>query len=282
MSSIPFSKWEGLGNDFLVVDARQNHLEQPSTLATIMCDRNFGAGADGLVLLEEGRDGADLGMQIYNCDGSPATMCGNAIRCLAAYAHREGLVRAARSAEIRFSTPAGIRVTRLLGVSPWWVEVDMGVPSAWGPGATPELPAWEAEVCLDGEPQAAWLVSMGNPHLVVPLRTLIDAPWKRWGAELEKGELGGEDGTNVEFVEVQGLSDLEVRVWERGAGATLACGTGACAALVAMAWTGRCHRTAQVALPGGSLEVEWTRAGNVLMRGPARELYRARWSPDPT
>lgn len=279
MSAIPFSKWEGLGNDFVIIDARETSPSDPSDLAQTMCDRHFGAGADGLVLLRHGVD-ADLGMEIYNSDGSPATMCGNAIRCLAALAHRDGLVSHA-SGEITFSTPAGIRSTRLLGVSPWWVEVDMGRPSAWGSGSRAQTPVHETRVEVDGTDTTAFLVSMGNPHCVVPIENLFDRPWKVWGQRLERGLPDAPEGTNVEFVEVQDPVRLEVRVWERGAGPTLACGTGACASVVAMAWNGRCNRTAQVNLPGGCLEVEWTRSGNVLMRGPARQLYRGEWRPDP-
>lgn len=277
MSPLSFSKWEGLGNDFIVLDARDHRPEEPGELAETICDRHFGAGADGLILLTRGQD-ADLGMEIYNSDGSPASMCGNAIRCLAAMAHRHGLVTA-KSGEIVFSTPSGLRSTRLLGASPWWVEVDMGRPSAWGEGAGELSPVNEVEIELGDQKVPAFLVSMGNPHCVV-LAPNLGESWLAWGKHLEK-TMNGDEGTNVEFVEVYDTDNLGVKVWERGAGATLACGTGACAALVAMASIGKCHRAAQVSLPGGALQVEWTREGRVLMRGPARELYRGEWSPDP-
>ncbi|MGE0491744.1 MAG: diaminopimelate epimerase [Vulcanimicrobiota bacterium] len=277
MSPLSFSKWEGLGNDFIVLDARDDRPEEPGELAETICDRHFGAGADGLILLTRGQD-ADLGMEIYNSDGSPASMCGNAIRCLAAMAHRHGLVTA-KSGEIVFSTPSGLRSTRLLGASPWWVEVDMGRPSAWGEGAGELSPVNEIELELGDQRVPAFLVSMGNPHCVV-LAPNLGESWLSWGKHLEK-TMNGDEGTNVEFVEVYDTDNLGVKVWERGAGATLACGTGACAALVAMASIGKCHRAAQVSLPGGALQVEWTREGRVLMRGPARELYRGEWSPDP-
>ncbi len=279
MSSISFSKWEGLGNDFIIVDARQALPEEPGELAQTLCDRHFGAGGDGLVLLTKG-DRADLGMEIYNADGSPARMCGNAIRCLAALAHREGLVTA-KSGEIVFSTASGLRSTKLLGASPWWVEVDMGKPQAWGEGSNPESSFFSTTISLDGHQLEAVLVSMGNPHCVLPVDGIEHARWEEWGKRIETGELNGRDGTNVEFVEVHDQSNLVVKVWERGVGPTLACGTGACASLVAMASIGRCHRAAQVSLPGGALQVEWTRSGQVLMRGPARQLYRGEWSPDP-
>lgn len=280
MNPLAFSKWEGLGNDFIVVDARKASPPDPSSLAQVICDRHFGAGADGLVLVTEPTDGADLGVEIYNSDGSVALMCGNAVRCLAAMAHREGMV-SSKTGEITFSTASGVRSTRLLAVSPWWVEVDMGRPVAWGEGADPRAAAHRTRVTLDGRELPAFLVSMGNPHCVIPMTRLLEAPWRAWGEQLEKRGLNGEEGTNLEFVEVQDAVHLDLRVWERGAGPTLACGTGACAAVVAMAQTGRCNRTARVTLPGGALEVEWTRAGNVLMRGPARELFRAEWRPDP-
>ena len=275
--ALRFAKYEGLGNDFIVLDARESRPEEPGELAETICDRHFGAGADGLILLTQGED-ADLGMEIFNSDGSPASMCGNAIRCLAAMAHRHGLVTA-QSGEIVFSTPSGLRSTRLLGASPWWVEVDMGRPSAWGEGAGELSPVNEIQITLGEQVVPAFLVSMGNPHCVVLAPNLGDS-WLAWGKHLEK-TMNGEEGTNVEFVEVHDTDNLGVKVWERGAGATLACGTGACAALVAMASIGKCHRAAHVNLPGGALQVEWTREGRVLMRGPARELYRGEWSPDP-
>lgn len=279
MTSFRFSKWEGLGNDFIVLDARQERPQDPGELATVICDRHFGAGADGFVMLVEGDD-ADLGMEIFNSDGSGASMCGNALRCLAAMAHREGLVHA-ESGRISFSTGSGRRVTRLLGVSPWWVEVEMGQPHGWGAEAAEKKPCFETTVSVDGRELKAYLVSMGNPHCVIPVERIDAERWQDWGRKLECADFAGPGRTNVEFVVVEDSGNLTVKVWERGAGPTLACGTGACAALVAMAHIGRCHRTATVNLPGGALEVEWTRRGEVLMRGPARELFRGEWRPDP-
>lgn len=282
MSFPHFSKWEGLGNDFIVVDAREQTPEDLQQTAISLCDRNFGAGADGLVLLTAGNgSGADLGMDIYNSDGSQATMCGNAIRCLAALAHREGLVSSS-TGQITFSTLAGLRTTRLLGVSPWWVEVEMGHPVAIHPrtGKEVEGACRLSEVTVAGQSFEASFLSLGNPHCVLHCSRLPE-DWKALGEELEEQALSEGGRVNVGFAVVENDTALTLRVWERGAGPTLACGTAACAALVAMADAGLCQRRVTIHLPGGALEVEWSPQGQVLMRGPARELFRGEWRPDP-
>ena len=281
MSFPQFSKWEGLGNDFIVVDARESAPEDPSQIALSVCDRNFGAGADGLVLLTSG-NGADLGMDIYNSDGSRATMCGNAIRCLAALAHREGLVSAS-SGQITFSTEAGLRTTRLLGVSPWWVEVEMGRPQGLEP-LTGKLvsgsPCTPTEIQLEQDTYQASLLSFGNPHCVLHCDRLPEN-WQEIGKRLEVEALPQGGRVNVGLAVVEDEKNLTLRVWERGAGPTLACGTAACAAMVATAHAGRCERRVTIHLPGGNLEIEWSPDNQVLMRGPARELFRGEWRPDP-
>ncbi len=262
MNGLPFAKWEGLGNDFVIVDARPGLEGDPATLARAMCAPHFGIGADGLVLLRG--NGQGLAMEIFNRDGSLASTCGNALRCLALYARREGL---SQGSEVSFQTPSGLRLARFVSDE---VEVDMGPPQGLSPAGLAAEPV-PVEVS-DGE---GWGVSMGNPHLVV----FVDRPvaLSERGAYLQQhGPLGE---VNVEFTRVLSPTHLAVQVYERGAGATLACGSGACAALAAAVASGRAERAARVDLPGGSLQVTW--AETMWMRGPARELFRGIWRPDP-
>jgi diaminopimelate epimerase len=253
---LTFSKWEGLGNDFVVLDAREGLPPHPSQLALAVCDRHYGIGADGLALITLAAGPGDFGMEIYNGDGSHAQMCGNALRCLAACATRAGW-GAPPGSWMQIATASGIRRARVLRQDPWWVEIDMGQP---GP---------VEERALD--PHRAFFTSMGNPHCVIPVEVFGD--WQQQGATLEKAHQA-----NVEFVKIGQPDRLEVKVWERGAGPTLACGTGACAAVVALATAGLAARAATVCLPGGDLEVDWQ--DTVYMRGPAREVFRGEWRPD--
>lgn len=261
-----FSKWEGLGNDFVVLDARAGLPPEPADLARLLCDRHFGVGADGLALVTASENGAAFGMEIYNADGSHAMMCGNALRCLAALAQREGFAPPVDWMTIH--TASGDKRARITSKAPWEVEVDMGPPVALnGRGSTDE-----ASIELDGVPHRAFLTSMGNPHLVIPVESFEG--WERHGALLERGPLAPPDGINVEFVKADG-DRLTVKVWERGAGPTLACGTGACAAVVALADHGLAPRACTVNLPGGDLHIDWQET--VFMRGPAREVFRGHW-----
>ena len=237
---------------------------EPGALARELCDRHFGVGADGLVFLIPAPTGPR--MAIFNSDGSEAAMCGNGIRCLAALAGREGLLVGERAV---VATRSGPREVRLLGgPDPWLVEVDMGEPRLL------EGPDF---VDVGGRARPCVTVDMGNPHRVVFLEDLEDLDLAVSGPALSRGEPGG---LNVEFTRVLAPDRLAVKVWERGAGPTLACGTGACAALVAASRTGRAAREARVDLPGGSLDVSWEPGGRVRMTGPARELFRGTWNPD--
>lgn len=262
-----FSKWEGLGNDFVVLDAREGLPPEPGQLAQQLCDRHFGVGADGLAFLTKG-NGSAFGMEIYNADGSHAMMCGNALRCLAALASRDGF--APPTDWMVIQTASGEKRARITRKSPWEVEVDMGLPVALnGRGVTDE-----AQLELAGVSHRAFLTSMGNPHLVIPVEDFEG--WERHGALLEKGPLAPVDGINVEFVKID-PDRLTVKVWERGAGPTLACGTGACATVVALADHGLAPRACLVSLPGGDLHIDWQET--VFMRGPAREVFRGEWNP---
>lgn len=270
MSAIAFVKMEGTGNDFVLVDALRGKNPVTASVARRLADRRRGVGCDQvLVALPSRGETADVRMQIFNQDGSEAEMCGNGIRCLALYLKSRGIVR---SAEMRVETRAGLMIPRIVGRE---VRVDMG-PA--------RLEASEIPVALSGrvvdrplrvgdlEPRIT-CVSMGNPHAVLFVPRVDDFPVLSLGPRIEHHHLFPER-TNVEFVEVQSRSRLRMRVWERGAGETPACGTGACAALVAACLNERTGRKVRIDLPGGSLEVEWLKNGHVTLKGPAVEVFQ--------
>ncbi|MEW5762172.1 MAG: diaminopimelate epimerase [Bacillota bacterium] len=272
-----FVKMHGLGNDFVVLDGWREPLpEAPGTLARRICDRHFGVGADGLVLIGPSRQ-ADVGMRIFNPDGSEAEMCGNAIRCVARYVHERAYVTGDR---IRVETPAGVMEPRLVlrGGRVAAVRVDMGkprlergeIPMEGPPGRVVEEPLEVA-----GSTLRLTAVSMGNPHAVLFVDDVQEIDLLALGPALENHPVFPRR-TNVEFVQVLGPRAVRVRVWERGAGATLACGTGACAAVVAGVITGRTAREVTVHLPGGDLEVAWAADGQVYLTGPAEEVFEGK------
>ena len=257
MTEIEFKKMHGLGNCFVVTDDVRGRLpaavDLPS-LARRVCDRNTGIGADGLIVAGRSK-GADLRMSIFNEDGSEAEMCGNGVRCVARYAVDEGLTD---RVELRIDTRAGIIRTRLVGGDR--VEVDMGAPRLGSPN-----------VVVGGRPFT--IVSMGNPHAIAFVDDLA-FDWRAEGARVENAP-SFPDRTNVEFVRIVGPREAEVKVWERGCGETLACGTGACAVAVAGVVEGRLDRApVTIRLPGGPLDVHWTAEGSVLMTGPAVTICR--------
>ncbi len=250
-----FTKWEGLGNDFIFVVG--DPPPQAEALAVQWCDRRTGIGADGLVYIND-----EPRMVIFNSDGSRASTCGNALRCLGAWRHQRGLLPLNHWEEV--TTDSGRRRLRVVRADR--VEVDMGSPGKVE-GTADLLPI--PEVGLPGH-----FVSMGNPHLVVlcPEKLPARADFERWGAQLTRSIPGG---VNVEFVarRAGAPNQLEVLVWERGAGATQACGTGACAALVVAIRLGWVQGASRVGLPGGELEIDWNCQDGVLMTGPARQVF---------
>ena len=259
-----FSKWEALGNDFVLVVSPEGPPPQADSLAREVCDRHYGIGADGVIFVTPGSPG--VGMEIYNPDGSQASMCGNGLRCVAALVRRDGLVQ---GDPVGVSTPSGSREARILAEGePWMVEVDMGEPERM---EGPEF------IMLDEAVLPCAPISMGNPHRVVFVDNLATVELERHGPVLERRH---PQGLNVEFVQVLSSDHLAVKVWERGVGATLACGTGACAALVAASMAGLAGKKARVDLPGGTLDIRWDPDGHVRMVGPARELFRGTWRPD--
>lgn len=273
-----FTKVHGLGNDFVLIEAFSGlPTADLPRLARATCDRHFGIGADGLLLLHPSQV-ADFRMQIINSDGSEAEMCGNAIRCAAKYAYEHGLCR---WSELSVETLAGIMQLRL-GVNAGLVEtvmVDMGLPildPARIPMNTPQNPAVLVPVRVRDRVYRVTALLMGVPHAIVFVPDLDKVDVAAEGYALEKHALFPR-GTNVEFVQVVSSSVVRVRVWERGAGLTLACGTGACAVAVACVLNGLTEDSITTELPGGSLQVHWRNQQRVYMTGPAAEVFSGEW-----
>lgn len=280
---LQFSKYQGLGNDFLLIDGRQSSQEDSEAglapeLVRQLCDRRFGVGGDGVILALPPGSGpgasGELRMRIFNADGSEPEMCGNGIRCLARFlADRDGDGPGRRW---QVDTLAGRIVPELLADGS--IRVDMGPPflePATVPTTLPLGPAGlpQGDLQVDGEVFAAAAAGMGNPHVVVPVEDLADFDLERFGPLLEVHP-SFPAKTNVHFVQVLAPDHLVMRVWERGAGPTLACGTGACATLVACHCLGLVERRARVDLPGGPLQIHWdAETGHVIMDGPAEHVF---------
>jgi diaminopimelate epimerase len=270
--TVRFTKMHGLGNDFIIVDDRKDEfslLKAPG-FARAVCHRGFGVGGDGLVFLKPSQM-ADFRMRVFNSDGSEAEMCGNAIRCLAKYAYEEGITAAEA---LYIETLKDVRQLRLKveGAEVTWVEVDMGEPIL-DPRLIPvdlkrERVVGE-EVTAGGITYTYTAVSMGNPHCVIFGTDDPAGEAKTAGPLLESHPVFPKK-TNVEFVRVLNRQEIEVWVFERGAGLTLACGTGACAAVVAAVLNGYTGREVAVHLPGGTLKIVWAADNRVFMAGPAR------------
>ena len=267
---IPFVKAQGLGNDFVVLDAlRDPPPADPPAFARLACDRRLGVGGDGLLLLDRG-DAAPFRMRMWNPDGSESEMCGNGLRCAAALLRERGY---APGESVAIETGAGVLRARFVGEG---VAVEMGTArlarGEIGMAGPPDESFVEAD--LDG--RTATAVSMGNPHLVlfVPAVDAVDLEGE--GSLLERHPLFP-SRTNVHFAQVLAPGRVRVRVWERGAGATLACGTGACAVAVAGVETGRLAPDVVVELPGGPLSVRVDAARRVVMTGEARIVFEGRF-----
>jgi diaminopimelate epimerase len=286
-----FAKYHGTGNDFVMVEDLADELHLDRTAIAALCDRRFGVGADGLIRVvrgdggQGGVSGADFFMDYYNADGAVAEMCGNGIRCLAKLVFDRGLTK---SRELRVATRAGLKhlVLHVDGSVVRRVTVDMGPPSlerkSIGMSGEPTdtfvgLPLEVAERTF-----TATAVSMGNPHCVLflaPTDDLVGIDVPRLGSIVENMTELFTNRTNVEFVKPVGPV-LETRVWERGSGETFACGTGACAALVAASVAGLVGREAQVRFPGGTLDLVWSYDDHVLMTGPAIRVYEGETEDD--
>ncbi len=273
--SIEFVKYHGLGNDFILIDNRSSSeplLTQKQ--AVKLCDRHFGIGADGVIFALPGQD-SDYTMRIFNSDGSEPEMCGNGIRCLAQFlVGLEG--DRSKIAKYRIHTLAGIITTQI--VADGQVKVDMGMPRLLAAEIPTQLSPGNNKVIdqpleVAGQSWSVTCVSMGNPHCITFVEDVAAVPLEIIGPQFEHHAVFPQR-TNTEFIQVVRYDYLKMRVWERGAGATLACGTGACASLVAGVLTGRCDRIAVVELPGGCLEIEWSDLDQKLyMTGPAQRVF---------
>ncbi len=273
MPTLPFSKMHGTGNDFVVVDARHfdpKKLEQLKKQAEKIGDRHFGVGFDQMLIIEKAaRADADLRMEIVNQDGSVVEMCGNGIRCFALYVKDHGI---SSKETLNVETLAGIIRPRIVGDL---VEVDMGEPVLDGRkipvAADGEIRDRELEIA--GAKRTVTCVSMGNPHCVNFVDSVETAPVTTLGPKMETDPIFPKR-INVEFAQIVDRQTIRLRVWERGAGETLACGTGACATAVAAIWTGRTGREVTVKLPGGDLKIRWDEKSNrVFMTGPAVTVF---------
>jgi diaminopimelate epimerase len=279
-----FTKMHGAGNDYIYVNCFDQPMpDDPVELARRVSDRHFGIGGDGLVLICPS-DTADARMRMFNADGSEAEMCGNAIRCVAKYAYERGICR---QETLKIETVAGVLTVGLDVVNGKvdMVQVDMGEPileTARIPTTLPGNPLIEGNPVVDIDLSVAErqlrvaCVSMGNPHCV----TFVDELSDEWvlgvGPKIESDE-HFPNRVNAEFVEIISPAEVRMRVWERGSGETLACGTGACAACVAGVLASRTARKILAHLPGGDLELHWNDNNHVYMTGPAVEVFSGEW-----
>ena len=276
--NIPFTKMHGLGNDFIILDAIKNDLTALNYQknAKYLCDRNFGIGADGLIIIEDS-DAADAKMRIINSDGTEPEMCGNGIRCFAKYVYDKDEVK---KDVISVETIAGIMIPALIldGDQVIAIEVDMGEPKLLqkeipmqGDSPNQQAVNYLAQVSNNQIPITA--VSMGNPHCILFIDDINNADVKGVGSSLENSTIFPEK-TNVEFIQVIDRNNIIMRVWERGVGETLACGTGACASVVAGVLTGQTERTVKFQLSGGNLAINWQEEDNhITMTGPAETVF---------
>ena len=265
---IHFAKMHGCGNDFVLVDCLKNEIADLGKLAKRLCHRRFGVGADQLLTIHPSKVG-DFKMEIYNADGGQVETCGNGIRCFGKYVYEHGLTK---KKELKVETLAGIIRPRLIGDQ---VEVDMGEPILEGRkipvDADGKILDYPLEV--DGRKYQVSCVSMGNPHCVLYLDDVDHLDVEGIGLRFEHHPFFPKR-VNTEFVEILGPREVRMRVWERGAGETWACGTGACAVGVAGASTGRTERKITVHLLGGDLVVDWRGNNRVYMTGGAEEVFQ--------
>jgi len=280
-ANVPFWKYQGLGNDFILIDNRDEERPKLSPeRSALLCDRNFGIGADGVIFAMPSPDAAkfDYKMTIYNSDGSEPEMCGNGIRCLARFV--SDVDKDERGKKYNVSTLAGLIVPEVR--EDGQVAVDMGTPILDVAKVPSTLKNCEKshEMTVDGEGWLANAVGMGNPHCVVYKKANGEMISDVYGLDLPKiGPIFEKHDTfpaktNTEFVQVVDRGRVKMRVWERGAGCTLACGTGACATVVAGVIEGHIDRKCVVELPGGPLEIEWRESDDkIIMTGPAEPTF---------
>ena len=261
-----FTKMQGIGNDYIYVNCFEETVENPGELSRKISDRHFGVGSDGLVLICPDPE-ADFRMRMFNSDGSESEMCGNATRCIGKYVYERGLTK---KTEVSLMTGAGIKILKINAKDgkAESIRVDMGEPEIQGIG--------EAVKAKD-RTFVFTRVSMGNPHAVIFQDEVENFDVGGYGPVIEHDPLFP-NRTNTEFAKILGSDRIRMRVWERGAGETMACGTGACATLVAAAANGLTGRKAFLDLNGGTLLIEWDETTNhVFQEGPAEFVFDGEW-----
>ena len=281
-----FTKMHGAGNDYVYVDARSENRDW-NELSRQMSDRHFGVGSDGLILIKDS-DVADLKMSMFNADGSEAEMCGNGIRCFVKYAVDRGIVSDS-STSVSVETLAGIRRVAPIAengevvaarvsmgnpiLTPTDVPVKLESAGEYGSGPLLGYPFQ-----MDGHDLPLSFVSMGNPHAVTFIDTPVaEFPLHTVGPKMEHHSIFP-NRVNFEIVNVDSLDHLTARVWERGSGETMACGTGACGIAVASILGGYTGNAVDITLPGGTLTVNWDGEGEVFLEGPAQEVFNGEWT----
>ncbi|MDP2750663.1 MAG: diaminopimelate epimerase [Nanoarchaeota archaeon] len=269
---VPFAKMHGLGNDFVVINClEKNYVKNPEQFAKDACRRQFGIGADGVIMILPSKK-ADFKMRIMNADGSEAEMCGNGIRCFAKYLIDRKLTD---KSKFTVETLAGIITPEVHGKL---IKADMGepvlerskIPMKGAPGTV-----IDETLMLKDRTVNVTAVSMGNPHAVIFVDT-FNIPLQELGREIETHP-SFPNKTNVEFATIVNKKEIAMCVWERGVGVTMACGTGACATLVAAVLNGKTNRRATLHLLGGDLEIEWAENNHVYLTGPAEEIFTAEY-----
>ncbi|QAT49713.1 diaminopimelate epimerase [Caproiciproducens sp. NJN-50] len=269
-----FTKMQGIGNDYIYVDCFHEAVEHPSELAVKLSDRHFGIGSDGIILIEPS-ELADCKMDMYNADGSRGKMCGNGIRCVGKYVYERGIIQ---KEILKVETLSGVKTLRLdvRNGRVASVEVNMGTPIR----KASEIPVVFSKEAVLNEPLSVGgreyritCVSMGNPHCVVFVEDVNALKLEEIGPLFEHHPIFP-DRVNTEFVQILGKDELKMRVWERGSGETLACGTGACAAACAAAWNRKTGRQVKIHLRGGDLSIRWgEETDEIFLKGPAEFVF---------
>lgn len=277
--SFEFTKMHGLGNDYFFVDTEKFALADPAAISRAMSHRHLGVGADGLILIIPGENGAEFKMRIFNADGSEAETCGNGLRCFAKYVYERGLTT---NTEFVIDTLAGPNrvVLSMENGKVSSVRSNMGepkferaeIPMIGAPGRV-----LEEAIDVDGETMQVTCANIGNPHAVFFVDDATAIPLEVYGPKIENHRLFPKK-TNVEFVTVQDRENIVMRIWERGSGITMASGSGSCGAALAAMITDRIDRRVSVHLVYGSLTIEWADDGCVYQEGPATEVFDGVWA----
>ena len=281
---LSFTKMTGLGNDYIYIDCTNGtKIKNITEVARRLSDRHFGVGSDGVVLINKPEnENSDFKMRIFNSDGSEAEMCGNGIRCVAKFIHDNNL---SQKDKLTIDTLAGIKKVKVIEDNKGncnEVIVDMGEPIFQDnniPYDVYEPYTKDLDLDVKGEKMRFTALSMGNPHAVTFVENVDDFNVKDIGPIIERNPKFP-NRTNVEFVEILDKNNIKVRVWERGVGETLACGTGACAAVVASGLNGYTDELVTVQLPGGKLKIEWGTDNHIYMQGTAKTVYKGEINDD--